>query len=178
MKKLYLTILFCLCLLTALPFPHIFACGTSTPAYTHFVYMFGHANCLHWLVNSWTLLVLHNVIKPHRLIASYLLAVLTSYLHSQFSILLLPSPIGEGAGERLPIPTLGLSVITAFFLGFIALYLRRTNRFAFYATIALLIIGVFLPHIAGISHLLMFLSGLIYYKAEALIRSISSFINC
>ena len=44
------------------------------------LYIFAHASIIHWLCNSWSLLVFHNLFRPSRLIVAYVLSVLVSFL--------------------------------------------------------------------------------------------------
>jgi membrane associated rhomboid family serine protease len=80
MGKFYITLIICLMMIPLIPFSSHFAVGASSPFYTHFIYMFGHASFIHWLCNAWSLLVLHNVINYHRVIAAWIFSVLASFV--------------------------------------------------------------------------------------------------
>lgn len=162
MYRLYFTISLCIVLLALLPFPQYLACSPSSPLYTHFVYMFGHATVLHWLCNSWSLLVLHNLFRPSRLIVSYILSVAVSFL---------PSLGGLGAG------LIGISVIVCFFIGFMSRYLYRKNRSAFIMTAALLFLSCFLPGFAGYYHIIMFTLGVLYFPVEGFFLRLFNYIT-
>jgi hypothetical protein len=138
-----------------IPFHAIMAVSPSSPLYTHFVYMFGHANFIHWAVNAWCLLMLHRQFRPHRLLASWLASAALSFIYY-------PS-----------LPVLGISVIISFFMGSTAPWLYRFKRLAFWQMIILLFLGCLLPHIAGVYHLILFVLGFIYAKVERFLHNAS-----
>lgn len=152
MRTLYITLLIILLMAFIIPLHANMAVSPSTPIYSHFVYMFGHANFIHWAVNAWCLLMVHRKFRFHRLLASWLASVALSFLYY-------PS-----------LPVLGASVIISFFMGFTAPWLYRRKRLAFCQMLLLLVIGCLLPHIAGIYHLILFALGFIYAKAESFIH--------
>lgn len=152
MRTLYITLLIILLMVFIIPLHADMAVSPSTPIYSHFVYMFGHANFIHWAVNAWCLLMVHRQFSFHRLLASWLASVALSFLYY-------PS-----------LPVLGASVIISFFMGFTAPWLYRRQRLAFCQMLLLLLIGCLLPHIAGIYHLILFALGFIYAKAESFVH--------
>lgn len=152
MRTLYITLLIILLMAFIIPLHANLAVSPSTPIYSHFVYMFGHANFIHWAVNAWCLLMVHRQFSFHRLLASWLASVALSFLYY-------PS-----------LPVLGASVIISFFMGFTAPWLYRRKRLAFCQMFLLLFIGCLLPHIAGIYHLILFALGFIYAKAESFVH--------
>lgn len=152
MRTLYITLLIILLMAFIIPLHANMAVSPSTPIYSHFVYMFGHANFIHWAVNAWCLLMVHRQFSFHRLLASWLASVALSFLYY-------PS-----------LPVLGASVIISFFMGFTAPLLYRRKRIAFCQMLLLLLIGCLLPHIAGIYHLILFALGFIYAKAESFVH--------
>ena len=152
MRTLYITLLIILLMAFIIPLHANMAVSPSTPIYSHFVYMFGHANFIHWSANSWCLLMVHRQFSFHRLLASWLASVALSFLYY-------PS-----------LPVLGASVIISFFMGFTAPWLYRRKRLAFCQMLLLLLIGCLLPHIAGIYHLILFALGFIYAKAESFVH--------
>lgn len=152
MRTLYITLLIILLMAIIIPLHADMAVSPSTPIYSHFVYMFGHANFIHFAVNAWCLLMVHRQFSFHRLLASWLASVSLSFLYY-------PS-----------LPVLGASVIISFFMGFTAPWLYRRKRLAFFQMLLLLVIGCLLPHIAGIYHLILFALGFIYAKAESFIH--------
>lgn len=152
MRTLYITLLIILLMAFIIPLHANMAVSPSTPIYSHFVYMFGHANFIHWAVNAWCLLMVHRQFSFHRLLASWLASVALSFLYY-------PS-----------LPVLGASVIISFFMGFTAPLLYRRKRLAFCQMLLLLLIGCLLPHIAGIYHLILFALGFIYAKAESFVH--------
>ena len=152
MRTLYITLLIILLMSFIIPLHAYMAVSPSTPIYSHFVYMFGHANFIHWAVNAWCLLMVHRQFSFHRLLASWLASVALSFLYY-------PS-----------LPVLGASVIISFFMGFTAPWLYRRKRLAFCQMLLLLVIGCLLPHIAGIYHLILFALGFIYAKTESFVH--------
>lgn len=152
MRTLYITLLIIFLMAFIIPLHAYMAVSPSTPIYSHFVYMFGHANFIHWAVNAWCLLMVHRQFSFHRLLASWLASVALSFLYY-------PS-----------LPVLGASVIISFFMGFTAPWFYRRKRLAFCQMLLLLLIGCLLPHIAGIYHLILFALGFIYAKAESFIH--------
>ena len=152
MRTLYITLLIILLMAFIIPLHADMAVSPSTPIYSHFVYMFGHANFIHWAVNAWCLLMVHRQFSFHRLLASWLASVALSFLYY-------PS-----------LPVLGASVIISFFMGFTAPWLYCRKRLAFCQMLLLLLIGCLLPHIAGIYHLILFALGFIYAKAESFVH--------
>lgn len=152
MRTLYITLLIILLMAFIIPLHADMAVSPSTPIYSHFVYMFGHANFIHWSVNAWCLLMVHRQFRFHRLLASWLASVALSFLYY-------PS-----------LPVLGASVIISFFMGFTAPWFYHRKRLAFYQMLLLLLIGCLLPHIAGIYHLILFALGFTYAKAESFVH--------
>lgn len=148
MKRFLSIFCFLLLLLIAIPAKEQLACSDSSPFFTHFVYMFAHANVLHWACNAWSVLALHNTLRWYRVSLAYVLAVLLSFL--------LP----------LQMPVIGASVIVCFFIGFIAKYLYCKSRRAFYMTIALIVLSCLLPGYAGVYHVVMFAFGGAFWFAE------------
>lgn len=148
MRTLYITLVFIILMAFMIPQHAHLAVSPSSPLYTHFVYMFGHANFIHWAVNAWCLLMVHHQFRIHRLVASWMGSVVLSFLYY-------PS-----------LPVLGVSVIISFFMGFTAPILYRTNRFAFWQMVFLLCAGCLIQHIAGLYHIILFAFGFIYYKVE------------
>ncbi|GEM_PF-1119172 len=152
MTKFYITLAFCLLLIPFIAHTSWFAVGASTALYTHFVYMFGHSGWLHWAVNAWSLLMLHNAIRWYRLLAAYVLSVLLSFVY-------LPA-----------LPVVGISVFVVFLLGMAATQIWRRDRWALGLTMGLLLMGCFLPGFAGVYHVVMFCLGFAFYRLERLVR--------
>lgn len=159
MKSLYITFSFCILILPLILLQKSLACLPGFPLYRHLLYLFSHASFFHWLCNSWSLLVFHNIFRPSRLIVAYVLSVLVSFL-----------PLSN-------MPVLGMSVVVCFFIGFAARYLYRKNRLGFSLTLAILIGSCFLPGFAGLYHIIMFAFGFLYYTVERLLRRIGHYVN-
>lgn len=159
MKSLYITFLFSLLILPLILLKGSFACLPVSPLYRHILYIFSHASIIHWLCNSWSLLVFHNLFRTSRLIVAYVLSVLVSFL-----------PLSK-------LPVLGLSVVVCFFLGFAARYLYSKNRLGMFLTLALLVGSCFLPGFAGLYHIVMFLLGFLYYPVECFFKRINNYMN-
>jgi len=158
MHRFYATIIAIVIMAALIPISPQMATSPSAPLATHFIYMLAHANILHWLINAWALLVLHNLFRLHRLVIAYALAIAISFIpHLSLQISNL---------NPQPSTLLGSSVIAVFFMGFVAPYLWRKDRMATVLTAAIILIGFFIPGIAAFHHLLMFIAGLIAYKIE------------
>ena len=167
MKKLYATFAACLIMAALIPAAQSLAVHPAVhPLGPHFLYMFAHANVCHWAVNSWALLVLHNVIKWHRLIAAYLLAVSISFIPHLSSI------CDAASVDR---PVLGASVVTTFFFGLITPYYWQRNRTAVYMMLALIIISCLLPGFAALFHVIPFITGFLFIHIERTVRSFIAF---
>lgn len=152
MRTLYITLLIILLMAFIIPLHANMAVSPSSPLYTHFVYMFGHANFIHFGINGWCILMVHHQFRFHRLLAAWLCSVLLSFIYYP------------------ELPVLGASVLISFFMGFTAPWLYRRKRLVFCQMLLLLLIGCLLPHIAGIYHLILFALGFIYAKAESFIH--------
>lgn len=159
MKRFLVTLATAMLMLAAIPFAPLCAVAPAAPAYTHYIYMFAHANILHWAFNTWAMLVLHRLFTPLRMLTAYSSAVIISFL----------------ATDGIPfisatMPVLGFSVVLCFFIGYILLPCRRHNRTAYYQSLLFLLIGFFIPNMAASYHLMAVIVGLLYYKAEKWIR--------
>ena len=152
MRTLYITIVIAILMAFIIPLHADMAVSQSSPIYSHFIYMFGHANFIHWAVNAGCLLMLHRLFYIHRLLTSWLASVALSFIYY-------PS-----------LPVLGASVIISFFMGLTTPWLYRRKRLAFWQMLIILLLGCFLPHIAGTYHLILFAIGFLYAKAEGFIR--------
>ena len=177
MKRLYLTLASIAVMAFLIPMAPWLAVSQQSPAYTHFVYMFGHANILHWLINAWALITVHNLLRPHRVITAYTLSVLITILPSHFTLHLSPFTLHPSPFTLHPSPLIGSSVITVFFFGFYAPCLFRKDRLASFMMLAILLIGFFIPGIAALPHLVMFILGLICFFLEREYLRFHQFIN-
>ena len=148
LTRFYATITVAVAMGLIVPFADKLAVSDTSPTYTHFLYMMGHANWLHWAINAWTLLVLHNLFRWYRVAAAYAVAVGISYW-------LLPA-----------MPMVGASVFTCFFIGFTMPYHWAKSRLTVVLTVALLILTCVLPHFAGIQHVTSFIVGLVFAFGE------------
>ena len=161
MHKLWITFFVCILMGAAVPYTDYLAVSATSPTYTHFVYMMGHAGWLHFAINAWTLLVFHNLFSWYRVFAAYLIAVAIS-----FYSYLLPSQ-----------PMVGASVFTCFFIGFYAIYMWHKDKTATIMTILLLALTVVLPGFAGIPHVVAYIYGLIFSLLEIRVRRFLRWFN-
>lgn len=159
MNRFRITIIACLLMALAVPFTERLAVTTDSPAYTHYLYIIGHAGWLHWLINAWTLLVLHNLFRWYRLLTAYALAVAISYL-------LLPE-----------LPMIGASIITCFFIGFAIPHFWRKSRLTVGMTVALLLLTCILPGFAGLQHVVVFSFGLLFNFVEGYVHLIRQYLR-
>ena len=81
MRTLYITLLIILLMAFIIPLHASLAVSPSSPLYTHFAYMFGHANFIHWGINGWCILMVHHQFRFHRLLAAWLCSVLLSFIY-------------------------------------------------------------------------------------------------
>ena len=139
--------------------------------------MFAHASSLHWLINAWSLLVLHRYATPTRLLAAYLCAVAASFIPSfslssllpplrspEYSLSSLLSPHSSLLEVR---PLLGFSVIIFFLLGSLP---RRSVRRYIIATAPFLLLSFLVPGMAALHHLLMFLAGIAFAQISSCVQ--------
>lgn len=52
MRTLYITLIILILMVFIIPFHSLLAVSPTSPLYSHFVYMFGHANLMHWAINA------------------------------------------------------------------------------------------------------------------------------
>lgn len=154
MRTLYITLVSVALMALIIPLHRFLAVSSSSPSYTHFVYMFGHASLIHWAVNSWCIIMLHHHFRVIRMTIAWGMSVILSFVYY-------PS-----------LPVLGASVIISFFMGLTAPWLYAYKRLAFWQMLLLMTIGCFLPHIAGVYHVVLFVLGFIYAKVESVVNSI------
>ncbi len=165
MKKLYLTALAVALMAPLIPLAPLLAVAPGSPGFTHWLYMLGHGNVLHWLVNGWTLLMLHNVFRWYRLLTAYLVAVAASFI----------LPLVPYTAVSPPSPVLGASVITAFFLGWVSPHYWQRDRLTACFIAAIIIAGFFIPGIAAAYHALPYALGILAVYAERAVRSFLNF---
>lgn len=131
----------------------------SASVFRHFLYMFGHASFLHFIINVWCFLCLSALLTARRFGLAYLSSVAVSFL-----------PLTSA-------PTLGFSVILFYFYGYIACHLWRRNRFAVVSLLVLMLGSFFLPWIASALHMIMFFIGFAAWHIEGVIVRICKFIS-
>ncbi|MDB1067937.1 hypothetical protein [Phocaeicola vulgatus] len=127
-----------LCMTVLLPY-HEFLSGS------HWLYMFGHAGWLHYLLNGMAWAFLWKVITPARTLVAWMFAVGISFF------------IPSGS------PVIGWSVIIYYYMGLCLSSMDGGRRNRLFAITAL---GFFLPHIAGGYHAAMLAAGWILRKLE------------
>lgn len=141
------------------PLTDSLAVSRTSPVYTHFLYIFGHDGYLHYIINAWSLLVMHNLFRWYRVVSAYLFAVLLSFVA-------LPAQ-----------PMVGASVFTCFFFGFTAPWLWRKERLLLILTVGLLLLTCILPGFAGIPHVAAFSFGLIFSIVEFYIHRLRHYLR-
>ena len=149
----------CILMAAAVPYTSDMAVSTTSPTYTHYVYMAGHAGWLHYLVNAWSLLILHNLFCWYRVLAAYIGAVAISYT-------LLPDQ-----------PMVGASVFTCFFIGFWAVFSWYKDKLSVLMSLGLLALTCILPGFAGIPHIAAYTLGLMFSVMERKIWHVISFLK-
>ena len=159
MIRFRLTIVLCVVMACLVPFTSSLAVFTDTPLYTHFVYVFGHEGWLHYTINAWSLLAIHNLLRWYRVVAAYLFAVLLSFVA-------LPSQ-----------PMIGASTFTCFFFGFTAPWLWYKERLVLLMMVSLLLLTCVLPGFAGIPHVAAFSFGVVFSLSEGAMRRIYKYLH-
>ncbi len=159
MTKFHVTIVMCLLMALLVPFTDILAVSEDTPLYTHFLYVAGHDGYVHFAINAWSALVMHNLFRWYRVLAAYTFAVGVSFL---------------GLTAQ---PMVGASVFTCFFFGFTAPYLWKTECTLVILTVALMLLTCILPGFAGIPHISAYLFGVLFSFLESYIRRIRHYLN-
>jgi hypothetical protein len=141
------------------PMTDILAVSHTAPLYTHFLYTVGHDGYMHYVINAWSLLVMHNLFRWYRVLAAYLFAILLSFIA-------LPSQ-----------PMVGASVFTCFFFGFTAPWLWRKERVLLIMTAGLMLLTCVLPGFAGIPHVSAFAFGVFFAFSEYYIIRIRHYLR-
>lgn len=159
MSKFYASIALCLLMGLAAPYTDLLAVSETSPWYTHYLYIIGHNGFLHFLINAWTLLVLHNLLRWYRVVAAYLWAVFISYI-------LLPD-----------IPMVGLSVFNCFFIGFATPWMWRRDRLTVFLTLGLLLLTCVVSGFAGLQHVTSYSFGFLFCLSEWKIREILEYLK-
>lgn len=159
MNRFRITIVVIILMLLVVPYTGQLAVSDSSPLHTHFLYMCGHEGYLHYIINAWSLLVMHNLFRWYRVVAAYLFAVLLSFIA-------LPAQ-----------PMVGASVFTCFFFGFTAPWLWRKERLVLLMTVGLLLLTCILPGFAGIPHVAAFAFGTCFSFAELYIKLIRRYLK-
>lgn len=130
-----------------LPCHSVLAVSGSSPLYTHFVYMFGHANIFHLALNAFLLLRLANLYNPRRCLAAYITAVAISFIPAHS-------------------PVLGASVFLFFFFGMLLQWMWHRNKTMLLQVAAYIAAAFFFVNIAAEHHLLMFIAGFLFRQVE------------
>lgn len=159
MNKFRITLIACIFMAALIPNTDELAVSDNSPLYTHFVYILGHDGFLHYAINAWSLLVMHNLFRWYRVLTAYLFAVLVSFVA-------LPAQ-----------PMVGASVFTCFFFGFTAPWLWHKERLLLCMTVGLLLLTCILPGFAGIPHVAAFAFGVVFSYLESFIRNIHHYLN-
>lgn len=141
------------------PLTDLLAVSRTSPLYTHFLYIVGHDGYLHYIINAWSLLVMHNLFRWYRVSSAYIFAVLLSFVA-------LP--------DR---PMVGASVFTCFFFGFTAPWLWRKERTLLLLTVGLLLLTCVLPGFAGIPHVAAFAFGVVFSFVELYINLLRHYLK-
>lgn len=118
------------------------AVSETSPWWTHFTYMLGHASVLHYAMNGigWTLM--RPILTPARTLTAYLIAA---------------------AIPASSVPVLGWSVILYYYMG---LCLAAMPRGARIRLLLLVSVGFFIPWIAAWHHAAMLFAGWLIRKVE------------
>ncbi len=159
MNRFRITIAVCLIMALLVPLTDVLAVSYDTPLYTHFLYIVGHDGYLHYIINAWSLLVMHNLFRWYRVLVAYAFAVLLSFIA-------LPAQ-----------PMVGASVFTCFFFGFTAPWLWRKERMLLILTVGLLLMTCVLPGFAGIPHVAAYAFGTCFSYGEFYVNRIRHYLR-
>lgn len=129
----------------AVPYPDFFAVEAGVASWKNLLFVFGHANMLHYIINGFGWIMLWKIITWNRLITAWILSALY--------ITWLPASN----------PVLGWSAIIYYFLGLCFSYMPRERRWRLaLVTVA----GLLIPHVAAGIHIAMLISGWLFRKVE------------
>ena len=133
-------------MLVALPFNSLLATKADAPLYTHFVYMFAHADILHWAINAWAILAMHRIISVRMAAVAYIAAVILSFFAKQ--------------------PTVGASAMVFFVFGCLTPTLLSHRKIFLLQIIIYLAVAFLLPGVAAGLHCAAYIVGIIYIGAH------------
>lgn len=128
-----------------IPFADRMAVSDHSPTYTCMIYMFAHANIIHYLLNGASWLFLWRAVTVKRLAWAWIFSACWAYLLQPHT------------------PTVGWSVVIYYFLG---LYLAGMRKERAVRLILLTVSGFLLPHIAAGMHMCMLISGYIVRRVS------------
>lgn len=128
-----------------IPYHKYIAAGQGMEEYRNWIYMFGHAGWIHYIINGIGWLMMWKIATPARTITAYTLSVTAAYI----------IPYRE--------PVLGWSTIIFFYTGMCMVHKSRKNVLKI-----ILISGIsfLIPHIAALMHLYMLIAGWIIRRLE------------
>ena len=126
--------------------PQTIGFSASSPWWTHFVYMFFHANWLHLIMNIWAFYFVCKNLSIGTLLSGYLCSVAFSFLIQSQT------------------PTVGFSSVIFYLLGII--YARVRNWKNWLIMIVIFMLGFCRASINGTLHLLCFLYPIMYFEIE------------
>ncbi len=145
MTRFYIAIGLNIVMLALMPFANVLATKASAPLYTHFLYVFTHANILHWLINAWAIMALHRIVSVRMAAVAYSTAVILSFFTDQ--------------------STVGASAMIFFVFGCLTPTLLTHKRVFLLQIAIFLVLAFFLPNIAAGIHLAAYIVGIVYIVA-------------
>lgn len=125
--------------------PEWFAAGKDTEAWKCLIYMFGHADALHYLINGLGWLMMWKVATWSRTITAWAISALAVWIMAPET------------------PVIGWSGIIFYYLGLCMRGMKKSNRIKLMAITAA---GFMMPHIAAGIHVTMLIAGWIGRKME------------
>jgi len=131
---------------------HTAPCST-VQSISPFFYMFGHANIGHWLINSWCILMLHNIFRTYRFVVAYASSVL-------FGL------VWVAVASAMSVPVIGFSAILFWFYGYLIPYYWHKRRSSIVYLALFLLVGFIIPNMAGIFHAGLLVMGFVFYHLE------------
>ena len=125
------------------------------------MYVFGHANVWHWLLNSWCMVVLHNLFGWKNTVTAYVLAVVVSYVPN-YSLV-----------TDAEVPVVGFSTILMYMYGLATEYFWRREKWIVISLLSFLGVGYLIPNCAAMWHALMWIAGVTVCGMQKMLRWLS-----
>lgn len=142
-------------------FAKTFGFSVDSALYTHFTYLFFHVNIIHYAVNVVALYKFDEFIALY--VERHGLRATAHYLAAACAV---ASAVAASFFSEQTLPTVGLSGITFFYMGFAAAILHNRYTFIYMATFAAFnAIGAVVGGMNILLHTYTFVAGMVYAAA-------------